>query len=221
VFSCTTQRSNCQRIKRKHNERVVKLFVSPPPLLLFALSQLLISSNEKATAIISATNYNHNHNHDHNHNHNSDNDNDNDNDNNTMSVPSTATIEVSVPSIPVATLVTAVVVASAPPPDNDHDIIIQALLPVLHNQHQMTANTIHNQEQHAANQQWQTDRILDMISCLHNRILSLESTVEENRNEARADVSNLNVQINNLTKGVEKLLRHTGISDDEQIQGCD
>jgi hypothetical protein len=196
--------------------------VSPAPLFLFAPSQLLISfPNKKATAIISATNYNHNHNHDHNHNHNSDNDNDNDNDNNTMSVPSTATIEVSVPSIPVATLVTAVVVASAPPPDNDHDIIIQALLPVLHNQHQMTANTIHNQEQHAANQQWQTDRILDMISCLHNRILSLESTVEENRNEARADVSNLNVQINNLTKGVEKLLRHTGISDDEQIQGCD
>jgi len=195
------------------------------------LSQLLISSNKKATAIISATNYNHNHNHDHNHN----SDNDNDNDNNTMSVPSTATIEASVPSTPIATLVTAVVAASAPPPDNDHDIIQALLLRYMHNQEQQTGQQQENEAQYKANQRWQTDRILDMIvhlqglsdqhfeviSCLHNRILSLESTVEENRNEARADVSNLNVQINNLTKGVEKLLRHTGISDDEQIQGCD
>jgi hypothetical protein len=69
--------------------------------------------------------------------------------------------------------------ASAPASINNHDII-QALLPVLHNQQQLIANTIHNQEQHAADQLQQAANQQEMMSHFHNQQLLNSTTIKDN-----------------------------------------
>jgi serine/threonine-protein kinase TTK/MPS1 len=83
--------------------------------------------------------------------------------------------------------------ASAPLSSTNHDII-QAILPLFHNQQQILANQSQKQE----NQEWKNDRILDMIGLMDSR-------VGEHRTEARVANEKTNEKV---AKTNESLAMH-------------